>query len=227
MRRLFALAPLLLFLVGPAPGENTPTGAEPPHRERIEWCDIWFTDANKDALPRVLLIGDSIARGYFPEVESALADRAYCGRYTTSRSVCGPVFFRELSLVLAQYPYAVIHVNNGLHGWAYTEAEYKAGLRRLFETLAQEAPDAQIVWATTTPVQADGGMAGHAARVPERNAIATEMARDHGIPINDLYALAATNPDHIGRDGVHFSGAGRTAQGSQVAAHIAEYLSAQ
>ena len=43
--------------------------AEEPIRERIEWADIWITDADKDDLPRVLLIGDSITRGYFGEVE--------------------------------------------------------------------------------------------------------------------------------------------------------------
>ncbi|MFP4502550.1 MAG: hypothetical protein ACLFTT_16260 [Candidatus Hydrogenedentota bacterium] len=63
MRRLLIGAPLLLFLVGPAPGETDPAGGKPPHRERIAWCDIWFTGANQDALPRVWLIGGSIARG--------------------------------------------------------------------------------------------------------------------------------------------------------------------
>ena len=41
------------------------THAGEPIRERIEWADIWVTDADKDDLPRVLLIGDSITRGYF------------------------------------------------------------------------------------------------------------------------------------------------------------------
>jgi len=39
--------------------------AEEPILERIEWVDIWGTDANKDGLHRVLLVGDSITRGYF------------------------------------------------------------------------------------------------------------------------------------------------------------------
>jgi hypothetical protein len=38
--------------------------AEPaPKLERIEWSDIWITDADRDAGPRVLLVGDSIVRG--------------------------------------------------------------------------------------------------------------------------------------------------------------------
>ena len=47
--------------------------AAPPAREAIEWCDIWISHANETNLPRVLLIGDSIARDYYPEVEKRLA----------------------------------------------------------------------------------------------------------------------------------------------------------
>ena len=72
-----------------------------PKRERIEWCDIWITDAEKEGVPRVLLIGDSITRGYYGEVEKLLAGRAHCARLTTSRCVSDPVFFDELSLVLS------------------------------------------------------------------------------------------------------------------------------
>jgi hypothetical protein len=44
------------------------SNAAPPARESIEWCDIWISHANETNLPRVLLIGDSIAREYYPEV---------------------------------------------------------------------------------------------------------------------------------------------------------------
>jgi|SRR6056297_1834028 len=61
--------------------------ADEPNRERIEWADMWVTDADKDDLPRVLVIGDSITRGYFGEVEKHLAGKAYCARLTTSKGV--------------------------------------------------------------------------------------------------------------------------------------------
>ena len=51
--------------------------SQEPIRERIEWADIWVTDADKNDLPRVLLIGDSITRGYFDGVEKQLAGKAY------------------------------------------------------------------------------------------------------------------------------------------------------
>lgn len=195
------------------------------HRERIEWCDIWFTDAEKDALPRVLLVGDSITRGYFEAVEKSLEGKAYCGRLTTSRSVCDPVFFQELALVVAQYPHAVIHFNNGLHGWDYTEAEYREGFSKLIATLRDAAPQATLICALTTPVLDSGGMADHATRVPARNAIASELCAASGIAINDLHAPLAGKPGLFSKDGVHLNDEGRELLARQVAGAVAKALS--
>ena len=56
--------------------------AEDPHiaRESIEWVDIWIPDANGTTLPRVLLIGDSITRGYYPQVAEKLKGKASVAR---------------------------------------------------------------------------------------------------------------------------------------------------
>ena len=40
-----------------------------PKRETVEWIDVWLPHTNDDKLPRVLLIGNSITRGYYPKVE--------------------------------------------------------------------------------------------------------------------------------------------------------------
>ena len=48
-------------------------------REYIEWSDIWIPGANKTDLPHVLLIGNSITRGYYGKVEAALKEKAYVG----------------------------------------------------------------------------------------------------------------------------------------------------
>jgi hypothetical protein len=117
---ILLLLPLLLSAQFPS--------ADEPIRERIEWADIWVTDANKDDLPRVLLVGDSITRGYFGEVEKHLAGKAYCARLTTSKCVSDPSFADEVQLVLKHYKFSVAHFNNGLHGWGYTEPQYRDGL---------------------------------------------------------------------------------------------------
>jgi hypothetical protein len=195
-----------------------------PVRERIEWCDIWFTDAEKDELPRVLLIGDSIARGYFGGVEKALEGNTYLGRLTTSRSVCDPVFFHELDLVLGQYEFDVIHFNNGLHGWGYTEEQYKQGFDRFLDVLEEKAPEAKLICALSTPVLADGGMAEHAERVSQRNTIVTELCAEENVPVNDLHALMKADDAYFASDGVHFTPEAREVQAAQVAEQIAAAL---
>src|ERR1700689_5014016 len=99
-------------------------GAAPPAREAIEWCDIWISHANETNLPRVLLIGDSITRAYYPEVEKHLAGKAYVARLATSRFISDPVLLQEIALVLDNTKFDIIHFNNGMHGWQHSEKEY-------------------------------------------------------------------------------------------------------
>lgn len=201
--------------------------AAEPIRERIEWADIWVTDADKDALPRVLLVGDSITRGYFAEVEKALAGKACCARLTTSKCVSDPSFPDEVQLLLKQYRFAVIHFNNGLHGWGYTEQQYKDGLLRLMETFENHASDAKLVWATTTPVRESGDLPSvseQTERVRARNKIAAEIMKERDIPTNDLYGLVEQHPDWHSGDGVHFNEKGKEAQGAAVAESVLKYL---
>src|SRR5882757_9118482 len=105
------------------------TAAEPdkalPSRESIEWCDIWISHANETKLPRVLLIGDSITRDYYPEVERHFSGKAFVARLATSRFIADPVLLKEIELVLDQAKFDVIHFNNGMHGWQHNEAEYR------------------------------------------------------------------------------------------------------
>src|SRR3954469_14911554 len=88
---------LLLFTVGLLTNRSgADSVAAQPARESIEWCDIWISHANETKLPRVLLIGDSIARDYYPEVEKRLAGKAFVARLATSRFVADPVLLKEI-----------------------------------------------------------------------------------------------------------------------------------
>ncbi len=198
-----------------------------PIRERIEWCDIWITNAGNDALPRVLLIGDSIARGYLTGVEQALKGRVNCARLTTSRCICDPVFFDELMLVLRQYQFAAIHFNNGLHGKGYTDAQYRQAFAQLMETLEKHSRGARLIWATTTPTRT--GSAPNALtdteQVRQRNRIAGEFAARANLPVDDLFSLGIDHPEYYGNDGVHFNAEGRGAQVRQVSQCLMSVLS--
>jgi len=195
-----------------------------PIRERIEWCNVWITNADQDDLPRVLFVGDSITQGYFGPTEKLIADKANCARITSSRSVCDPIYFDELSLILKQYDFEVIHVNNGLHGWGYTEEQYRAGLEKLLIMLITSAPDTKLIWAASTPVKAHSGMSANAHRVALRNRIATELVATKGIPVNDLYSLVEDHDEYFRDDGVHFNEDGRNAQAEQVAGVVLKVM---
>src|SRR5579862_4689380 len=122
-------------------------------RESIEWCDIWISHANKTNLPRVLLIGDSISRDYYPEVEKRLAGKAYVGRLSSSAFVADQALWQQVRMVLSQYRFDVIHFNNGMHGWHYSETDYATALPTLITTIRSNAPQARLIWASTTPLR--------------------------------------------------------------------------
>jgi hypothetical protein len=71
----------------------------------------------------VLLIGDSIARDYYPVVEKRLAGKAFVARLATSRFVADG--FAERNRVGSDTKFEVIVFNNGMHGWQHGEAKYR------------------------------------------------------------------------------------------------------
>src|SRR5882672_8015388 len=155
--------------------------ALPPAREAIEWCDIWISHANETNHPRVLLIGDSIARDYYPEVEKQLAGKAFVARLATSRFVADPVLLKEIELVLNQERFDVVLFNNGMHGWQHSEEEYQKGFPKLIKTIWARAPKARLICATTTPLR-DGKDITYDTkakysdeRIAARNAIVAEI----------------------------------------------------
>jgi hypothetical protein len=98
---------LLLSLLAALPISLTAADTATPSREAIEWCDIWISHANETNRPRVLLIGDSITRDYYPEVEKKLAGKAFVARLATSRFLADPVLLKEIALVLDQMRFDV------------------------------------------------------------------------------------------------------------------------
>jgi lysophospholipase L1-like esterase len=197
-------------------------------REAIEWCDVWISNADKNDLPRVLLIGDSITRGYYSEVEKRLAGKAYVARLATSRFVADPVLLAEVAVVLGSAKFDIIHFNNGLHGMnGYTEDDYRQHLPELLATIRQHAPKAKLILALSTPMRKPGQLAEFAEnneRVKARNRIATELAAKEHISIDDLFSLVEPHQEFWSNDGVHYNGKGTAAEGEQVASEIAKLL---
>lgn len=194
----------------------------PIHREAVEWCDIWIRAADQSpGRRRVLFIGDSITRGLYAVAERLLSPIADCARICTSRFLADPVFFQELALVLGQHRFAAIHVNNGLHGWEFSEQAYADGLPILLQYLHERAPEARLLWAHSTRVRCPPPLVATQgpdnARVLERNRIAAGIMVAAGVPVNDLYACTAERPELFSPDGVHYTPEGYEALGAQAA----------
>jgi lysophospholipase L1-like esterase len=222
---------LFIFLVqvGVIGSQRAPS-KENPLREKIEWTDIWVVDANQDDLPRVLLVGDSITKGYFDAVSEALAGKAHCARFASSLFMGNPDYLDELKVILRSYRFSVIHINNGLHGWDYTEEQYRQSLPKLMETLKKYGKGAVVVWATTTPRRSHENpalLASDTDRVKERNRIAVEYMTQHGIAVDDLYSLVAEHPEYYRDDHTHFNDQGQAVEGKQVSEIIMRGLTSR
>src|SRR5258708_22465517 len=196
-----------------------------PARESIEWCDIWISHANETNLLRVLLIGDSIARDYYPEVEKRLAGKAFVARLATSRFVADPVLLKEIELVLDETKFDVIVFNNGTHGWQHSEAEYRKAFPKFIKTIRANAPKARLIWATTTPLRDGRGITYDTKaeysdeRIAARNTFAAAIVAVQKMPTVDLNAAVRGHPE-FHSDNVHFNGQGVQILAAQVSGAI-------
>ncbi len=212
---------MFLFLSISALAADAPAAIR---RENIEWCDAWMPNMNSHHLPRVMLIGDSIVRGYFSAVEENLKGKAYVARISTSKAVGDPALLAEITTFLGQVKFDVVHFNIGMHGWEYTEAEYQKHLPELIAVIRKVAPGAKLIWANTTPIRKDREKGATNARIRERNRIAMAAMVSQGIPVDDLHAVMSAAQTDPHSDDVHFSKDGNILLGAQVAREVTKLL---
>ena len=193
-----------------------------PITEKIEWTWTDRPDSPAAALPNVLLVGDSITRGYYPATAKELDGVANVYLFATSASSGDKRLPGQLHETFAMMglKFAVIHFNNGMHGWGYTEQDYARGLPGMIRSLREGAPHAALVWANTTPVLHDSTKGESTnARIDERNRLAAEIMVREGIAIDDQHALMLKHADLHNGD-VHFTDAGYAVQAEQVARSV-------
>ncbi len=65
--------------------------------------------------------------------------------------------------------------------------QYEQNLETLVRLLRQKAPDAKIVWASTTPIRHSRENVFKKGTEIEYNRIAERVMNKHGLPINDMY----------------------------------------
>jgi len=174
---------------------NTTFQVPPAEHEDVEWSDIRHFDCNRRDLPRVLLIGDSIVKGYRETVRDVLSNEFLVSAFSSSRCVGDSALTTELELAVAAFPPAIVHFNNGLHGWFTNESAYEAGLRNTLGMIRRMIPEVLLLLATTTPMRVRGELAqfdgAHHQRIMARNTAMGRVSLEEGYRVNDLHALVA------------------------------------
>lgn len=184
--------------------------------------NAWDFIADDSALPRVLLIGDSVSRGYTQAVRKALAGKVNVHRAPAN---CGPTAtgLKKLDVWLGDGQWDLIHFNFGIHDRNTPLPDYTGRLDQLVDRLQETG--AKVVWATTTPIPDLPEKKQSAASIIERNAAAAEVMKKHGVAIDDLFTAitphlaALQNPDDV-----HFNAKGYDFLGRQVAQSIEKNL---
>ena len=176
--------------------------------------NAWDFVKDDPRLPRVLLIGDSVSRGYTQPTRKALEGKANVHRAPAN---CGPTAsgLKNLDAWLGEGKWDVIHFNFGIHDRATPAADY---VKRLEEIVGRlEKTGAKLIWASTTPIPDNPTQKQTAASIVEKNTLAAEVMKKHGIPTDDLFT--AITP-HLAKlqnpNDVHFTGEGYDFLGTQV-----------
>jgi hypothetical protein len=200
------------------------TGTSVP--EEIEWTWEVRPPHPDPQLPNVLLLGDSITRNYFPEVTKDLKGEANVYLMAVSTSIGDSRLPRQISefAELENVAFRVVHFNNGMHGWDYTEVQYGDAFPDFLQAVERLVPNTRaLIWATTTPVQSKAFNGARNERVDERNRLALAKVQAAHIAVDDQHALMMKHLDTY-EDTVHFGPAGAALMGDQAAETIRSSL---
>jgi len=210
--------------------------------EGKEFKKAFANPKDDSALPRVLLIGDSISIGYTVPVRKRMVGKANIHRIPGNGQTAG-YGVQKLDKWLGDKPWDVIHFNWGLWDLCYrhpesknqghrdkvngevstTTDEYRAQLEKAVAILKKT--NATLVWCATTPVpdKETGRIKGDELIY---NKIAEEIMTKHGIMINKLHAHALKEiPEiYIKPGNVHFNAKGNEHLADQVAKSLLEAI---
>lgn len=185
---------------------------------------------------QVLIIGDSISRGYHKQVMKALNGKAKVSRSSTGLIPSGS---DKLDSLLGDTQWDVITFNWGLHELKNGEPkdlenrtrDYLERLKAV--VLRLKKTNAKLIFVTTTPVPEPNKHKRLNTYVLAYNEGAKALMRDYGITVCDIFAVI--EPVHEGHEApslkpglrdVHFTDSGYALMGNAVAKTIASKLNA-
>lgn len=167
--------------------------------------------------PRLLYYGDSISHGYSGPLNKLLKDKAYL--YHWSNFVSGfSINEKAFNDVATLAKYDMIVFNNGLHSlhWTpekVTDAQIEKVTRAIVHAFRKGAPQAKLVWLSTTPHTAKKGPDGKVSALGEKNPIvlrinriAAKVMKEEKVDMIDGYALLADHLDLAAGDQYHWKG---------------------
>jgi len=229
MKRSYGLAAVALAVMasrslGAQGGKKASTGGDTKHPSMVRVQD-------DPALPRVLLIGDSISMGYTVPVREMLNGQANVHRIPENGGTTANGL-KMMNAWLGEGKWDVIHFNWGLHDIKIMKEgkhqvpieEYEKNLRTLVKKM--KATGAQLIWASTTPVP-EGKVSPERRKgdVVAYNAVAEKVMKENQISIDDLYGFALPRLKELQNPvNVHFSEKGSRALAEQVVASIRAHL---
>lgn len=192
-------------------------------REKVAGkSNAWDFIPDDPRLPRVLLIGDSVSRGYTQAVRRELAGVANVHRAPAN---CGPTAsgLKNIDVWLGDGKWDLIHFNFGIHDRNTPLPDYLQRLELLIKRMRQTG--AKLVWASTTPIPDSPDGKQTARSIVERNAAAAELMHTHGVAIDDLFSAITPHLEALQNpNDVHFNAKGYDFLGKQVADFIEQEL---
>lgn len=190
-------------------------------------------------MKNVLLLGDSIRRGYDEAVKKTLEGTANV-YFPAENCRFAAYLLRNLheygSLSDGCDKIDVLHWNAGL--WdclrlfgedPHTPIEfYKYYIDRLCVRIKKIYPNAKVIFATSTSVQSEKmsvDFKRYNEEIEAYNAVAVEIVKQYGFEINDLYKVSCSLPPEAHSDAVHYyTPMGTKVFANQVLSYLAKAL---
>ena len=196
---------------------------------------------------KVLFLGDSICRHYFPyaaayleensDIEAVIPDKWTSCQWKQIRYIKG-AFVEKRRYQGRKLKAKTVHFNFGLHSIKLPDkgrGERKRALDSDFEIYEKEliesievlrAHERNVIFSNTTPNPKNAGMRND-ADVVILNEIADRIMEEYNVPLNDLYSFVKSQPDYQrlyfhprAENNCHFMDPGRKLLGEQIAQFV-------
>lgn len=182
-------------------------GAVNTRLETYEWDDIWWDHAPDEKARRILIIGDSISRGYRRAVSKAGDLDFFVDGIATSKAADSATFRTLIDYFSCSgLSYDAVFFNNGLHGWHIDDELFGELFLDLAKYINGKFGPKKLVLVNTTPARKSQSIDifdERNERVKLRNSAIRAAADSLGAELIDFYSLIENRPELYTQDGIH------------------------